>query len=302
MRKRNIIDISTEEKKKEVYDILNSLTSKNQIHEYFGISDNKCGSDYVKQIASKIGFDLNIYKERKKKPIKYCKQCGNKITSKTANEFCCSSCAATYNNEHRSKDVYKNIGNKLRKHPKKVCKEKYCEICGKKLEGKQRKFCSEFCRNKNNNKRKRKNKIFYKIKCQCCNKEFESTNKYRKYCSNKCHAEDTHKKCYEDFLKNPEKYCNGGYTPKAFKKDIINEQEGSCAICGGDQVHNGKPLKFILDHIDGNSANNRRENLRCICPNCDSQLDTYKSKNHHSARRGYWKAYIDKRLKEINDL
>ena len=32
---------------------------------------------------------------------------------------------------------------------------------------------------------------------------------------------------------------------------------------------NGKPLVFILDHI----SHNERSNLRCICPNCDSQLD-----------------------------
>lgn len=47
---------------------------------------------------------------------------------------------------------------------------------------------------------------------------------------------------------------------------------------------NNKELKFILDHIDGNASNSCRENLRLICPNCDSQLDTYKSKNKNSAR------------------
>ena len=33
---------------------------------------------------------------------------------------------------------------------------------------------------------------------------------------------------------------------------------------------NNKPLVFILDHIDGHASNNKRDNLRCICPNCDS--------------------------------
>ena len=63
------------------------------------------------------------------------------------------------------------------------------------------------------------------------------------------------------------------------KKDIIEELNNVCAICGCSQEHNGKPLVFVLDHIDGDASNNRRENLRCLCPNCDSQLDTYKSKN-----------------------
>lgn len=47
---------------------------------------------------------------------------------------------------------------------------------------------------------------------------------------------------------------------------------------------NGKELHFVLDHIDGDASNNHQDNLRLICPNCDSQLDTYKSKNKNSAR------------------
>jgi hypothetical protein len=37
---------------------------------------------------------------------------------------------------------------------------------------------------------------------------------------------------------------------------------------------NGKPLKPILDHIEGNNTDNRPEMLRLLCPNCDSQLAT----------------------------
>lgn len=37
-------------------------------------------------------------------------------------------------------------------------------------------------------------------------------------------------------------------------------------------------------HLDGHSNNNGRSNLRLICPNCDSQLETFKSKNKHSDR------------------
>lgn len=44
---------------------------------------------------------------------------------------------------------------------------------------------------------------------------------------------------------------------------------------------------MILDHIDGDASHNTRENLRCVCPNCDSQLDTYKSKNKNGSRSYY---------------
>ena len=37
---------------------------------------------------------------------------------------------------------------------------------------------------------------------------------------------------------------------------------------------NGKTLKPILDHIDGNNTDNRPTMLRLLCPNCDSQLET----------------------------
>ena len=133
--------------------------------------------------------------------------------------------------------------------------------------------------------------------CENCKKEFETKRKDKKFCSFECSAEYKHKESYNDFLENNDKYCKGNYTPKYFKSFFLEEQGGVCDICGCKPEHNGKPLVFILDHIDGDASNNKRSNLRMICPNCDSQLDTFKSKNKNSTRRNYWKNHIIENIK-----
>ena len=74
---------------------------------------------------------------------------------------------------------------------------------------------------------------------------------------------------------------NSTYSRTNLKKRLVNENliEYKCACCGIGPEWNGKPMPLILDHINGVNNDNRLENLRFVCSNCDTQLDTYKSRN-----------------------
>jgi 5-methylcytosine-specific restriction endonuclease McrA len=109
--------------------------------------------------------------------------------------------------------------------------------------------------------------------------------------ANKAYVKNKHKHILRRKVYSWNKTYGIDITHDVYLKMLI-EQEHKCAICNLEDEWNGNKLIFVLDHIDGNASNNIRENLRLVCPNCDSQLDTFKRKNKNSARRErYLKSY-----------
>lgn len=51
-----------------------------------------------------------------------------------------------------------------------------------------------------------------------------------------------------------------------------------CSACGIEPEWNGEPLRFQVDHIDGNWNDSRPQNVRFLCPNCHTQTETYGKK------------------------
>lgn len=130
-----------------------------------------------------------------------------------------------------------------------------------------------------------------KANCKNCNKEFDFSphQKTGKYCSITCTKAGRLKEKialreqrYNDWLAGKDV---GIKNPRKLIREFLIRRDGyKCSCCGID-TWNGKDITLWTDHIDGNATNNHPSNFRLICPNCDSQSETFGAKNYGNGRK-----------------
>lgn len=124
--------------------------------------------------------------------------------------------------------------------------------------------------------------------CLACKTTLKSSR--NSYCSNKCQ----NNLAYKNYIERWKLGFESGYRGKAtynFSAHVVRYMyeinNSACESCGWSSIHPvTKKVPLEIDHIDGDSSNNKPENLRLVCPNCHSL-----SAHHRNLNRGHGRAW-----------
>lgn len=143
-------------------------------------------------------------------------------------------------------------------------------------------FCNKSCSAKYNNRgvRRHGNDPASAPKCKMCDNKV--TAHRAKFCSLDCSGKFVTKQAQE---RNYANFLAGKKIGRDKIYEFLKERDGNkCSQCGIVDWR-GNPLRFWVDHIDGNASNHSPDNFRLVCLNCDSQSPTFGARNTGKGRK-----------------
>lgn len=165
-------------------------------------------------------------------------------------------------------------------------------------------YCSLSCSSRS---RRAKNAAKYNLApklCTCCKTPIPYGEHWvKRYCSSSCAATINNKlpnrrrkkeKVPVDRAQKKQKRLTANMQlfqlgKLKYRRDLrqclITSNGNQCSICHLPGLWQEKPLVLVVDHIDGDAANNQPNNLRLLCPNCNSQTSTFCGRNFGKGRQ-----------------
>ncbi len=118
-----------------------------------------------------------------------------------------------------------------------------------------------------------------------------------KYCSNACQINFQYNAYIEGWKNGCESGLQGlGIVSQYVKRYLRIKFQNKCCLCNWARINSKTgQVPLVADHIDGNWRNNVEDNLRLVCPNCDSLSPTYAGLNRGNGRKN---RALSKRAKE----
>lgn len=123
--------------------------------------------------------------------------------------------------------------------------------------------------------------------CLSCGVIINSPRSTAKFCSNKCSSDKRHNDYIQKWKNNEISVMgNDGRLSNYIRTYLFKKYDGKCSRCGWSTPNPfTKSVILEVEHIDGDSTNNKEENLDLVCPNCHSLTSTYKALNSGKGNR-----------------
>lgn len=123
--------------------------------------------------------------------------------------------------------------------------------------------------------------------CLNCGATIDKPRSTSKFCSNKCSSDKRHKDYIQKWKNGEiEVVGDGGRLSDYIRTYLFEKYDSKCSRCGWDTPNPFTGSVILeVEHIDGDSTNNKEENLDLICPNCHSLTSTYKALNSGKGNR-----------------
>lgn|GEM_PF-6522711 len=165
----------------------------------------------------------------------------------------------------KEQKVAQSIAAHYQKHITDATIKSYCLLCKSPIYNKQNKFCcNSHAASFNNPLKQRKPKILKIRKNDQFILDWLSGN-----------------------LEMSRTYCGvNNQISSTIRKYLLKKCDNKCEKCGWCEINKktGK-VPVQVNHIDGDSTNNRLENLEVLCPNCHSLTDNFGNLNKGRGRK-----------------